>query len=98
MQQELEADYPDLDIQILGVNEAGKEAGNSSISDGRDIPWLQDTSDADVWNAWAVTYRDVIILDQDNRVYDVFNVTTYDLSDTSSYEALKQIFIDAASE
>jgi len=38
----------------------------------------------------------VIVLDGDNVVYDVFNLTTYDLADTASYDALKQLLIDAA--
>ena len=96
MQQEFDADYPDLGIQIIGVNEAGYSSGNDTFCSGRDIPWLQDNSSTDVWGDWGVTYRDVIVLDGDNVVYDVFNLTTYDLADTASYDALKQLFLDAA--
>ncbi len=76
MQQDLDADYPDLGIQILGVNGDGYDSGNGSVTTGRDIPWLQDTSSAGVWNEWAVDYRDVFIVDGDNAIYDVFNLTT----------------------
>ena len=32
----------DLDIQILGVNRMDWEWGNAAMTDGRDLPWLQD--------------------------------------------------------
>ena len=54
MQNDLDANYPDLDIQILGINAVGRESGNASITSGRDIPWLQDgtpDSGSDVWTS-----------------------------------------------
>jgi hypothetical protein len=40
MQNDLDANYLQLDIRILGVNGAGLESGNAFITSGRDIPWL----------------------------------------------------------
>ena len=96
LQQDLASAFPTLDIDILGVNEAGFEAGNASITDGRDLPWLQDTEEADVWGAWAVTYRDVFVLDGNNEVFGVYNVTSNSLATPANYEALRQMFLDAA--
>ncbi len=96
MQNELALDHPTLDISILGINEVGYEAGNSSITNGRDLPWLQDTVDWNVWGTWAPTYRDVIVLDGNNEVYTVFNLTSNTLATPANYDALKQIFLDAA--
>ena len=96
MQNDLDTNYPELDIQILGVNGAGRESGNASVTSGRDIPWLQD-DESDVWTSWGVTYRDVVIVDADNVMVGAFNLTTYDLRNSDVYDALTQIFVDTAS-
>ncbi len=101
MQNDLDANYPELDIQILGVNGAGLGGGNASITSGRDIPWLQDVDAdhdgrSDVWTSWGVTYRDVVILDTDNVVVGTFNLTTYGLQISENYDALTQMFVDTA--
>ena len=92
----MNSDYPLLDITILGVNDTAFSSGNEAITEGRDLPWLQNTAEADVWNAWGVTYRDVWILDGENHLVDVFNVTANPLSDPMNYDTLKQMFLDAA--
>ena len=95
MQQELAAES--LDVHILGVNAAGLESGNGAMCSGRDLPWLQDLADdANVWASWAVTYRDVVILDRDNERIDAYNLTTYDLSEAPDYAALKELLRSAA--
>ncbi len=100
MQNDLDANYPELDIQILGVNGAGYESGNESITSGRDIPWLQDVDDdddgeSDVWISWDVAYRDVVIADAENVKVQVFNLTTYNLQIPENYDALLQMLVDA---
>ena len=87
-----------VNIQIFGVNEPGYESGNSSITSGRDLPWLQDTVEEAVWDTWDPTYRDVIILDGNNEIYDVFNLTTDTLSNPDNYNALKALLIEAHDE
>lgn len=61
-----------------------------------DLPILQDDTTADVWSQWEATWRDVYVLDGDNEVYAVFNLTTYDLSDSANYAALYDLFVEAA--
>ncbi|MFM7200547.1 MAG: hypothetical protein ACKO6N_07135 [Myxococcota bacterium] len=85
-----------LPIQILGVNGVGYESGNASITSGRELPWLQDVSTQNVWVSWAVVYRDVQILDENNQLAGVYNLTEHDLSQPASYEALKNILIELA--
>ena len=97
MQTELE-DAGYTNIQIIGVNAEGYESGNEDVCDGRDLPWLQDTTDEEVWDLWDVTYRDVIILDGNNEVYAVYNLSTYGLSSSSNYDALMDLFVAAESE
>jgi hypothetical protein len=78
------------------VNGIGLESGNSIITAGRTLPWLQDVLAVDAWNAWKVEYRDVIVLDAQNRPITSFNLTTYDLSNPANFAALKTILVDAA--
>lgn len=86
---------PNIEIDLLGVNQIGAEAGNQQNCDGRTIPWLQDTVAVQAWNAWNPTYRDVVILDKDNIPVDVFNLTTYDLSDPTNYAELRTRLLTA---
>ena len=85
-----------MDIRILGVNGIGHESGNAVNCDGKTLPWLQDFPAVDVWTAWAVTYRDVIILDEDNVVVGVYNLTTNDLGVPANYDVLRSMMISAA--
>ena len=96
MQIELDAEFPDLGIELLGVNGAGHESGVPQMSEGRVIPLLQDTPEANVWTAWGVEYRDVIILDRENVPVGVFNLTTHDLSLMGEYTTLKGMLLEAA--
>jgi hypothetical protein len=54
-----------------------------------DLPLLQDTTTDDMWNAWAVTYRDVVLLDGTNRVIGVYNLTSNDLNTPANFSALQ---------
>ena len=103
MQNDLKTNFPLLEIEILGVNEHGHDSGNTLISSYGTLPWLQDVDDnsngvSDVWyESWLVTYRDVVILDEDNVQVGVYNLSANDLSTPSNYDTLRQMFIDAAS-
>ena len=99
LETELEADFPAMDFEIIGVNEFGQESGNDLITEN--LAWLQDVdangdSQSDVWDLWDVTYRDVIVLNDANEQFGVFNVTVNNLADSSNFDALRQMFVDAA--
>jgi hypothetical protein len=98
MQTELLNENAASIIRNLGINQIGAEAGNLDNCNGRDIPWLQDTTADDVWTDWAVTYRDVVVLNAANEPVAVYNLTVHDLSDSANYAELKQILKDAAGE
>jgi hypothetical protein len=83
-------------IRILGVNKAGEERDNALMCQGRTLPWLQDTPAANVWTTWHVTWRDVVVLDADNKVVRVYNLTDNDLSDPAKYAELRSILLAAA--
>ena len=53
------------------------------------LPILQDTEAKRVWNAMGIAYRDVLILDRENRWVGVYNLTDHDLKQADNYAALK---------
>jgi hypothetical protein len=99
LQTELAVEYPDLGIQILGVNAIGHESDNADMCEGRDLPWLQDTVELNVWDdVWGVNYRDVYILDAENVLFTVYNVnpSEHNLSDPVHYAGLRAVLLEAA--
>lgn len=85
-----------LDVTLFGINGQGFESGNAAVCAGRDIGWLQETSAEPAWQTWGVTYRDVIILDDENRVFAIYNVTQHDLQNPTNFVELRGLFEAAA--
>ena len=95
MQKEFEDS--ELGIRLIAVNGIGYEESSETIDSVGDLPVLQDTPDAGVWDAWQVNYRDVVVLDAAGGKRDVYNLTENDLADSERYEALKQHILAAIS-
>jgi hypothetical protein len=85
----LDAENLPLHVKILGVNGVGFDSGNAGICQGRDIPWLQPTLLVDPWSLWGAGYRDLVILDEQNNLIEVFNLTVHDLRNQPEYDDLK---------
>ena len=83
-------------IRILGVNAPEEAAGNAGMCAGRVLPWLQDQKPPDAWHLWQADYRDVIVVDDENKVVSIYNVTIHDLGVPASYAELRNILITAA--
>jgi len=83
-------------IRIAGVNAPELAAGNPGMVEGRVLPWLQDTKAVNAWGLWQVDFRDVIVLDDENKVVAIYNLTTYDLGKPENYVALRNILLGAA--
>ncbi len=98
MQVELNGLETALPIQIVGVNDIGLESGNDGMIAGNTLSWLQPVTGEDIWTAWDVVYRDVIILGPGNEQLGVFNLSTFDLSDSANYDALMNQLLQAANE
>ena len=102
MQELFDAHYPSLDMEIIGVNEYGRDGNNEGFCEGRDIPWLQDVDSdgngvSDVWyDSWDITYRDVVIVDEANNEIARYNVTDFDLINPANFETLRDMFIEEA--
>ena len=80
------------------MNLPGLEDYVDDMGANGDLPILQDTVTDDVWGAWGAVWRDVVILDPDNKRTTVYNLTTYDLADVANRDALKQLLLDAAGQ
>ena len=78
-------------IYILGVNEVGFETANTQVTEGRDLPWLQDTADINLWGKWDVGYRDVIIFDKELTYKESYNLSINNLNEEPSFEDLYSI-------
>jgi hypothetical protein len=91
MQEEIDTEGWSTETRLIGINQIGAESGNETICNGRSIPWLQDTAAQQVWQKWEVVYRDVVILDAENKRLAVFNLTIYDLAESANYDSLKSL-------
>ena len=96
MQNELAIEEPGLAIQLLAINEDGFDSGLDTMSDEGDLPLLQDTDEASVWDDWDVTFRDVVILNSANEQVAVYNLTTHSLGVEDNYNELKALLIASA--
>ena len=96
MQNELAVEEPGLAIQLLAINEDGFDSGLGTMSAEGDLPLLQDTDEASVWDDWDVTFRDVVILNSANEQVAVYNLTTHSLGVDANYNELKALLISSA--
>ena len=83
-------------MRLFAVNAVGLEGALDVMAAGGDIPLLQDILTVDVWHTWAVTYRDVVLLDGENKKVGVYNLTSHDLGNAANYAELKALLLDAA--
>lgn len=77
------------------MNETGLESGNKDLFTVTTLPVVQDDATAAVWTSWGAEWRDVYVLDGENLVTSVYNLTTYDLADAANYAALYDLFVAA---
>lgn len=98
MQKELNAQDPAPPIQLIGVNGIEHSSANDYITKERDLPWLQDTDEVDLWTRWGIQYRDVVILDGDNTPVVIMNLTTKSLSVPENYAELRELLLGATTE
>lgn len=93
---EIKATNPDLNVEIVGINMLNDAAFNPLVVSQRNLPWLQETAEANVWGKWRATWRDVRIVDSLGRLQAVYNLTANDLAKEQNRETLKQLFLSAA--
>ncbi len=93
LSQELQAAEPAVAIEILGINHASQSTYNFLIPSQGSLPWLQDTAEESVWTTWGAGVRDLWILNSQNRMVSVVNLTTLNLALESNRATLKQLLL-----
>ena len=96
MQDELKQSHPELDITLLSINKIAAEAGIQHFTESHNLPMVQDDATLQVWNSWQGSWRDVYILNENNELVMVYNLTQNNLGNSSNYNALMSHFIDIA--
>lgn len=96
LQDQMALEHPELSARIVFVNRMHREDGLSDLTAISDLPVVQDGDPELVWDRWGAHWRDVFVLDADNHVVDVYNLTRYDLQDDENYQGLYDIFLGAA--
>lgn len=82
-------------MALVTVNGVGLEADVPDMAAVGDLPIAQDTQAAHVWDDWGVAYRDVVILDAQNKPTAVYNLTVHDLSNPANYAELRRLILAA---
>lgn len=81
-------------VEILGINEPSQAPYNHLVAQSLNVlPWLQDTTQQDLWGKWQIAYRDVLVLDSFNRPVLKDNLTQHDLGQVQNYNALKNALL-----
>ena len=85
MQDELAAEYPNLNITILSINMIGAESGVALIPATDHLPIYNDDTNTNIWSNWGGGWRDVYILNQQNEIYTIYNLTQNNLAPGQGY-------------
>lgn len=98
MQAELDLTYPELDIDLVVVNAVGYESGLDDLYAETDLPVLQDDEKTLVWDAWDAAWRDTYVVDGDNELREIYNLTEHNLADPEEYQGLIDLLVAAATD
>ena len=78
------------------MNQLGNSGWEAQFqSDGLSLPMVQDNDSDLIWQNWGGNWRDVMILDANNELVGQFNLTDFNLSDSTNYDTLKNMLIEA---
>jgi hypothetical protein len=81
---------------ILGVDAIDQVSYQGLVADVSDLPWLQDVETVGAWELWDAEWRDVWVLDPDNRLVGIYNLSAYDLAVEDNYRALEDLIRSAS--
>ena len=95
MANQLENTHPNLDIEIFAINMPGF-GGATNLSSSIQLPMVQDSNSLGIWSDWGAVWRDVYILNENNELVMVYNLTQHNLGNSSNYNTLMSHFIDIA--
>ena len=95
MYNELAQEYPELPITMFAINQIGAETGTSSFDETHALPMVNDNSTDNIWIQWESIWRDFYILNRNNELIEIYNLTEHNLNDPQNYQELKQKILTA---
>jgi len=99
MQGDVDALDTPVPITLIGINQVGYESGNDTITSDVDLPWLQDTQQADVFGAWPpARIRELKIVGRDGQVAATFDLNQDDPVDEQAYQRVLDALVQAAQQ
>jgi hypothetical protein len=84
-------------IRGFGINNADAADWNDFAIGETTLPWLQDPPKHGVWESWHAGWRDVFVLDGQNRRLAIYPVYDKPLDDPANYAELKALLLRIAS-
>jgi len=87
--------YPEFKFQLLAINERGHSSDIPIAVEGRDLPLLQDDNWSLAWDNWGATWRDVMVLDGENEIVGIINLTGNSLGETENRAELEALLLEA---
>jgi len=87
--------YPEFEFQLLAINERGHTSGIPIAVEGQELPLLQDDNRSLAWDNWGATWRDVMVLDAENEIIGIINLTGKSLNETENRAALETLLLEA---
>ena len=87
--------YPEFEFQLLAINERGHSSDIPIAVEGRELPLLQDDNRSLAWDNWGATWRDVMVLDAENEIIGIINLTDKSLGETENRTALETLLLEA---
>jgi len=96
MLSELKAAKPDLNIEIVGINQSSQSASNAEMTKLCTFPWLQDEVSVNAWSLWLASKDNFFIVDSVGRQQALFPLGVYDLTDLQNRETLKKLLLSSA--
>lgn len=96
MVADVNSENPEVPITILGINMRGRESGNTTITDGVDMPWLQDTGQVNIFSQWPPdAIRELKIVGRDGVEVATFDLNTDDPRDEEPYANIREALLNA---
>ena len=92
------AENPAARLRAFGINHSDSADWNDFAIAETSLPWLQDPPKDGVWDAWKAAWRDVYVLDGQNRRLAVYPVYDKPLDDPANYEELKGLVLRVVGE
>ena len=74
---------------MFAINQIGAETGTTSFDATHALPMVNDNPTENIWQKWESQWRDFYILNRNNELLEIYNLTEHNLNDPNNYQELK---------